>query len=223
MFAKGLTIGLRRGAIRRMANPLKALMVDVDGVVVVSPPGGWAATLEADLGLPPSVLQQHFFAPHWRDVVLGRAALHERLAPVLAVHAPHVRSEDLTAYWFARDAVLDHALLADLAGLRARGVALHLATVQEHARAAYLWDELRLRDRFDAMHYAAALGAAKPEPAFFDAVAARTGLAPDQMLLLDDKADNVAAARAAGWGGALWDGAESLAAVLGRAGAVLPA
>lgn len=198
--------------------PLKVLMVDVDGVVVTPPPGGWAADLEADLGLAPAILQSAFFRPHWEDVVLGRAGLHERLAPVLAAHAPHLSCEALTAYWFAKDACLDEALLDDLTALRARGIELHLATVQEHLRAAHLWDTLGLRERFDAMHYAADLGAKKPDAAFFAAVAARTGLAPDEMLLLDDKAENVDAARAAGWGGALWDGTERLDAVLRRAG-----
>jgi putative hydrolase of the HAD superfamily len=198
---------------------LKALMVDVDGVVVLPPPGGWAASLEADLGLAPEVLDAHFFQPHWADVILGRADLHERLAAMLAVHAPHLTCDQLTTYWFERDAVLDHQLLADLAALRATGVQLHLATVQEHRRAAYLWTRLGFRDRFDAMHYAADLGVGKPDPGFFAAVEARTRLAPAEMLLLDDRLDNVEAARAAGWGAALWDGTERLAAVLARAGA----
>jgi putative hydrolase of the HAD superfamily len=198
---------------------LRALMVDVDGVVVTTPSGGWAKDLGADLGLPAAVLQSEFFSPHWEDVVLGRADLHERLAPVLAVHAPHLSCGDLTAYWFARDAVLDEVLLADLARLRADGLRLHLATVQEHRRAAYLWNDLGLSRRFDAMHYAADLGAKKPDAEFFTAVAARTGLAPDEMLLLDDKRENVEAAQAAGWGGLLWDGSEPVAALLRRAGA----
>ncbi|MFL5298184.1 MAG: HAD-IA family hydrolase [Phenylobacterium sp.] len=191
-------------------------MVDVDGVVVASPPGGWAATMEADLGLPVAVLQEHFFARHWDDVALGRAGLHERLAPVLERHAPHLSCERLTAYWFAKDANLDHQLLADLAALRATGVELHLATVQEHLRADYLWTTLAFRDRFDAMHYAADLGAKKPDPAFFARIAERTGFRPAEMTLLDDRPDNVEAARAAGWGGLHWTGRERLADLLGR-------
>ena len=61
---------------------MKALMVDVDGVVVRTPLGGWAANLEADLGISTAALQAQFFKPHWPDVVLGKADLHERLAPV---------------------------------------------------------------------------------------------------------------------------------------------
>lgn len=198
---------------------LRALMVDVDGVLIKPRTGGWAADLEADLGLSRAALDAQFFATDWDDVVMGRAGLHDRLAPVLARIAPHLSSQRLADYWFERDAILDDQLLADLASLRATGVALHLATVQEHCRAEHVWTTLGLRDRFDAMHYAADLGCGKPDPAFFAKVADRTGLAAPDMLLIDDKPDNVAAAQAAGWGGALWTGGERLAAVLARAGA----
>ena len=197
---------------------LKALMLDVDGVLIVPRPGGWAADIEADLGLSRAALAEHFFAVHWDDVVMGRAGLHERLSPVLARIAPRLTSERLCAYWFEKDALLDTELLDDLAEIRARGLALHLATVQEHLRADYLWRTLGLRERFDAMHYAADLGCGKPDPAFFAKVAERTGLAPAEMLLIDDRTENVEAACAAGWGAALWDGTERLAAVLARSG-----
>ena len=193
---------------------LRALMVDVDGVVIVPRAGGWAADLEADLGLSGAVLQTHFFQPHWNDVVLGHAGLHERLGPVLAEHAPHLTSHRLAAYWFEKDAGLDETLLADLAALRATGVQLHLATIQEHERAAYLWNTLDLRERFDAMHYAADIGWKKNEPEFYAAVEARTGFSGGDLVLLDDTAANVHTARAAGWGGAVWDGTMPLADVL---------
>ncbi|WP_297693831.1 HAD-IA family hydrolase [Phenylobacterium sp.] len=201
---------------------LKALMVDVDGVIVVPRAGGWGVDLERDLGLSVAALQRHFFQPHWADVVLGRAGLHERLAPVLAEHAPHLTSQDLAAYWFAHDATLDHKLLDELAALRAGGLRIQLATVQEHLRAEHLWTDLGLRERFDDLHYSADYGCGKPDPAFFQAVARRTGHAPGELLLLDDKFANVQAARAAGWLGALWDGTESLATALAREGVELP-
>lgn len=194
---------------------IRALMVDVDGVIVhPAHPGGWAERLEADLGLKAEDLQAAFFRPHWEEVMLGRADLHDRLGPVLQDIAPHLTSQTLTDYWFSRDARLDETLLEDLAGLRAKGLPLHLATVQEHHRARYLWTRLGLSERFDAMHYAAELGAAKPDPAFFRAIEARTGFAPGELVLLDDRPGNVEAARACGWAAALWHGTCSMAGVL---------
>ena len=68
---------------------LKALMVDVDGVLITPRLGGWAADLETDLGVSKTDLAEQFFAVHWEEVVLGSAGLHERLGPVLARIAPY--------------------------------------------------------------------------------------------------------------------------------------
>lgn len=195
----------------------RAIMVDVDGVLIRHPDAaGWSAGLERDLGLSIATLREAFFAPHWEDVVYGRAALRERLAPVLAEIAPAVTCDTLIDYWFRNDAHLDDRLLRELEALRRGGVEVHLATVQEHERAAYLWNGLDLRTRFDAMHYAAALGHAKPAPEFFRAIEERTGLAPAAIFFIDDRPDNVAAARASGWSATLWTGHDTLSALIAR-------
>ena len=198
---------------------VRALMVDVDGVVVRRPDGRrWDADMEADLGLSPDELQRVFFAPHFEDIVLGRADLHERLAPALAEIAPHLTSDRLAAYWFEQDGHLDQVLLEDLAAYRAEGLQLHLATVQEHHRARHLWQSLGLNARFEAMHYAADYGCKKPDAAFFHLVEQRTGFAPHELLLIDDSLRNVEAARACGWRAILWTGEQRLAEILGQAG-----
>lgn len=195
---------------------LKALMVDVDGVVVRHPRHGrrWDETMEVDLGLKSDDLQSRFFRPYFRDIVLGREALEDRLALVLPAIAPHLTPRQLMTYWFEQDAHLDHTLLEDLKAIRATGVQLHLATVQEHQRAAYLWNELGLKDHFDGLHHSAAIGFKKPDAAYFSAVEARTGFAARDLLLIDDSAVNVEAAKAAGWGGVLWTGEARLSQVL---------
>lgn len=193
-------------------------MVDVDGVIVVHPdPKGWAANLERDLGLSIEDLQEKFFAPNFDDIVHGRVALRDRLAPVLAQIAPHLSCDQLCAYWFENDSHLDHDLLDELAAQRARGVKLHLATVQEHERAAHLWNDMGLKDRFDAIHYAADLGHAKPADGFYAKIEARTGFAPADLFFIDDKPANVEAARARGWKAAVWTGRDRLADLIALA------
>lgn len=196
----------------------KVVMVDVDGVVIVHPdPQGWSAHLERDLGLPSALLHSAFFVPHWPDIILGRVGLRERLAPVLAQIAPQLGVDRLIRYWFENDAHLDQGLLAQLAPIRAGGMKLQLATVQEHERARYIWDEVALKQHFDGMHYAAELGFAKPEARFFSAAAERAGFAPDEIFFIDDKQANVDAARGEGWSAALWDGTRPLASLLAEA------
>jgi putative hydrolase of the HAD superfamily len=201
---------------------VKALMVDVDGVVVVRPADparrSWAWNLETDLGLSLNQLQGHFFAVHWSDVVHGRADLHDRLALVLAEIAPGLSSQALADYWFEQDSILDQTLLDDLKALGTRGLELHLATVQEHHRARYLMENLGLGQVFQAIHYAADYGLSKPDPAFFRAVEARTGHEPESLLLIDDSLKNVESARVCGWQALHWDGSLRLAEALDVAG-----
>jgi putative hydrolase of the HAD superfamily len=187
-------------------------MLDVDGVLLRGRPADgrpWATGLEADLGVSPEALHRGFFAVHWDEIVVGRAGLMERLVPALAGIAPGVPAERLVEYWFAQDSRVDEAVLADVAALRAAGVAVHLATNQEHLRAAWL------RERFgglvDGVWYSAALGVKKPEAGFF--AAAGAGWPAGSVMLVDDTAANVAAARAAGWRAALWTGETRLAAL----------
>jgi putative hydrolase of the HAD superfamily len=183
----------------------KAILVDVDGVLVVHPdPNGWSGNLESDLGISPSKLQEKFFDRHWNDVVNGRAALRDRLTPVLAEIAPDVSTSTLIEYWFANDAHLDQLLLTELLLLRSEGFELHLATVQEHERACYLWNHLGLRNSFDGMHYAAALGCSKPDNAFYRAVESAARLGAESIFFIDDRIENVMAARDCGWAAALW-------------------
>jgi putative hydrolase of the HAD superfamily len=195
--------------------PIETIMVDVDGVLIRHKSGRtWQSDLLADLGIDPGILHEEFFQPHFRDVVLGRADIDNRLAPVLERIAPTVSTERLLAYWFEHDAAIDPRLLGDLRDVRATHIPVHLATVQEHRRVDYLWNTLGLRDDFDGIHYSADLGVAKPDPAFYRAVEQRVGAAPGKLLLIDDREDNVEAARRAGWRAHLWTPESTLAEAL---------
>ena len=194
---------------------IKAIMVDVDGVLLVHPePGGWSAHLERDLGVSTAKLQDTFFDRHWDDIIHGRACLRERLEPVLADIAPHLPYAALIHYWFSNDAHVNRDLCDELASLRASGVQIHLATVQEHERARYIWTELGFQDAFDGLHYAAALGCAKPSADFYRAIETRTRFEPKALFFIDDKIANVEAAIDCGWAAAVWTGKETLRSLL---------
>jgi putative hydrolase of the HAD superfamily len=190
---------------------IKVLMIDVDGVIVVHPhPQGWSVNLERDLGLARDTLQSAFFKPHFNEVVHGRATLRERLGPVLQEIAPHLTCDRLIEYWFANDAHLNVDLLQQLSRARLGGLKLHLATVQEHERADFLWRNLGLQEQFDAIHYAADIGWVKTEPEFFAEVEQRSGFAADEIFFIDDRIDNVEAARRRRWRAAVWTGENTL-------------
>ena len=192
---------------------IRCLMLDVDGVLIRGRPEDgqpWSTTLATDLGIDPTRLQTAFFRPFWSQIVTGKRGLAETLAGCLPRIGAKVTAEDFIAYWFARDVRLDTGVLEDIAQLRAKGLRVVLCTNQDHLRAAYLMHHLGLRDHVDGIIYSAAIGARKPDPAFFNAARAQTGQPPEALLLIDDTRANITAARKAGWRACLWQGDKRL-------------
>ncbi len=59
---------------------------------------------------------------------------------------------------------------------------------------------------------------AKPEPEIYAIAERRFGLPPEQLFFIDDKAENIAAAKARGWHGHVFNGADALEKDLVRLG-----
>jgi putative hydrolase of the HAD superfamily len=187
--------------------PIKALMVDVDGVLVDGRPEDgrpWHTSIEDDLGFTSETLNEQFFAPYWENIVLGRAGLMEHLMTALQKIAPHVTAARFVDYWFERDSRVVAPLLPELSLARSAGIRVYLATNQEHLRAAYLMEKLGLAEHVDGILYSAGLGAKKPDMEFFAKVQAAVGLCGDEMLLIDDTSQNIEAALKAGWQALQW-------------------
>ena len=201
---------------------MKVLVLDCDGVVVRghAEGGRWDRHLTRDLGLDPEALQNRIFKPHWKAISLGEADMMDVLKRVWPDLGCAAHPRDFVDYWFANDATLDTDVLAEVARWRAQGGKAYLGTVQEHNRARYLWDTLGLSQHFDAIHYSAALGAWKPEAAFYERLHAKLPAAtPGDVIFLDDVQRNVDAANAFGWRAVQFRDVEDLRAALARASA----
>lgn len=186
---------------------MKALMVDVDGVLIKGRPldgKHWSTDLETDLGLSPALLQDRFFTPLWDKIVTGKLDLIAALKPVLSDLAPHLTAEDFIAYWFENDARLNIDLIESLKFYRSAGVQIYLATNQEHMRADYIAQKLKLNTFADAIYYSADLGVKKPDHQFFEIVTSLSMLQPEDIVFLDDTQTNITAAIQAGWQAIHW-------------------
>jgi len=100
-------------------------------------------------------------------------------------------------------------------GLAARRVPLFAIT----NFSAEFWPPIRAReaelfDRFTAIVVSGEEKLVKPDPAIFALARARFGLAEGEGLFVDDRAENVVAARASGFLGHVFTGAAPLRAVL---------
>lgn len=69
-------------------------------------------------------------------------------------------------------------------------------------------------EEFDGRFISGDLGVIKPEPAIYERLEAGVDIAPDQLLFIDDRPENIQAAAARGWQTHLFEGPDGLAARL---------
>ncbi|WP_052732060.1 HAD family hydrolase [Devosia geojensis] len=193
----------------------RAILFDVDGVLVHSrfhPDAKrrrlWDEHLLSDLGVDPARLQA-FFRTEFMPVITGQHSLVDALDTFLPTVGYTGSTLRFIEYWLERDTHVNYALIEEVTRLhRSADVRVFVATNQEHLRAAYLWRELRLGHVFDDMLYAARLGAAKPDPLFYERAARHLTACDGPPLLFDDSREVVEAARAFGWDAALFNDLE---------------
>ena len=93
---------------------------------------------------------------------------------------------------------VDRSVLAVVAELRRTGTYCALASNQEQHRARYMSVGLSYGSAFDREFYSCHLGHAKPSVAYFAEIVNQAGLDPMRTLFIDDRDENVSAARCAG-------------------------
>ncbi|RBI74056.1 HAD family phosphatase [Roseovarius sp. TE539] len=105
-----------------------------------------------------------------------------------------------------------------LRALRARGVPVYALTNFGVRNFEYAQETYSFLTEFDRLYVSGRLGITKPDPAIYARLEADCGAAPGRLLFADDRADNIAAAKARGWQGHLFDGPDGWAHTLVRTG-----
>ena len=210
-----------------MSARFAAVLFDADGVIQLAPDHLHLRLVEA-LGRAPEereACMDAIFAAE-APALIGAASFESCLEPALkSLNAP---CEVATVLDLWRDIACDQQVLALIADLRARGVFCALASNQERNRARHMSEQLGYGRAFDAEFYSCELGCTKPSAAFFETMIQRAGLDPARTLFIDDRLDNVEAARACGLIAeqfVLWrepDGAAALARLLAAHGLAAP-
>jgi putative hydrolase of the HAD superfamily len=95
-------------------------------------------------------------------------------------------------------AELDHEAMELLAKLRATGTLVALLTNGTDRTEQELADH-GIAESFDRVFNTARLGVSKPDPDVYRTVTGRLGLEPARIGFVDDRFDNIAAARSHGW------------------------
>jgi putative hydrolase of the HAD superfamily len=177
-------------------NRPRALLVDADGVIQTSPPN----FITALRSLPPKdedaedFLAEVFAAE--KPCLVGAANFPTVLSAVLQRWHVDVSLESVLSLW--ENIHRFEAGLDLIEQTRAKGIPCFLATNQQAQRADYMRTTLGYDALFDHSYYSCELGSAKPDTAFFQSVIADLKLPPDQVLFIDDKEPNLAAAASCG-------------------------
>ena len=183
------------------ARAIRHVMFDADGVLQHLP-GGWIAAAEPFFGGRALEFLQRSYAAEL-PTLAGQGDHLAILTATLADFAVTVPVADVyRGIWLSVEPVA--ASLAVVRALRQGGYGVHLGTNQERYRAAHMREVLGYDGLFDVSCYSWELGAAKPDLAFFTEAARRIGAEPEAILFIDDNAENVAAARAAGLSAEQW-------------------
>ena len=172
-------------------------MFDADGVIqrpAVDYRQAFTAVLASRNTDVDSFVHEIFAAE--RRALNGRRNFVDDLAELLTRRNLLRRLDDVLALWTAIET--DQAMCEAIASLRQVGFPCYLASNQEAHRGRYMTETLRYRDVFHGEYYSHLLGIAKPNAAYFRAIVAHLRIAPEDLLLIDDNKQNVAAARDVG-------------------------
>lgn len=179
---------------------MKLIAWDFDGVLNKGHQGGfdaWQAEFEADLGVSAAVFTDFIFSDGKFNAVLnGERDLLDLLTDYTKTHAVPHAPEAVLDYWLAKDAIVDTQVLGWLTACPIQGV---IATNNEHRRAAHMWETMGFKAHMAMIFASGPLGVKKPDGRFFAAIEEWSGLAPADILLIDDAEKNIHAARARGW------------------------
>ena len=126
----------------------------------------------------------------------GERDLLDLLTDYTKTHAVPHAPDAVLDYWLAKDAVIDTQVLSWLTACPIQGV---IATNNEHRRAAHMWETMGFKAHMAMIFASGPLGVKKPDGRFFAAIEEWSGLAPADILLIDDAEKNIHAASARGW------------------------
>ncbi len=181
---------------------IKVIAWDFDGVLTRNIVDGrfiWAADFEADTGQSRKVFEDFIFGRDLDAILTGREDLRDRV-DAWAKSVGYAPGPDaLLEYWFKKDAALDPMTLGLMDRVARKGLRQVLTTNNENRRATYIENQLGFGNRVEHIFASGRMGVAKPDTEYFKAVSATLRVNANEILFIDDLAENIIAAKAFGW------------------------
>ncbi len=183
---------------------MRYLFFDVDGVIIKGwnfSEGKrklWYENIHNDFNIDYVAIRDFFNSNIFVDVLRGKYDLIDSIGHFFRHKDINIDATNFVRYWFEKDAFLDKPLLEWLSQIEGMKC---LATIQEHHRASYLWNDLGLRSFFSEIFYSGSIGYLKDEPAFFHYINTFCNIKfeQDEVLYFDDNPNFVETATSCGW------------------------
>ena len=175
---------------------IEAVLFDADGVIQRPSQDrrrAWAEVLGRKSDVD-RLLADVFAAEH--RALAGHSSFVEALSQILTTWNCRGTLDEALRAWTMLD--VDPGVIDVISALRQRGIRCYLATNQEPHRAQHMSETFGYKEVFDAEFYSCRLGIAKPDAAYFLAILNDIQVRPDRVLFLDDRQENVDAARSVG-------------------------
>ncbi len=180
---------------------IRCVAWDFDGVLnrnVINGRFVWQDGLAA-FGISQKSFESFMFSDGFWPIMRGEEDLLDRLKRFRKHAGFATEAKELLEFWFEADARPCAQMLALMERAQVAGLRQVIATNNEHRRSAYIENEMGYGARVEKLYSSGRMGVAKPDAAFFRAIEADLGLAPEQILFVDDYRDNVDGAAACGW------------------------
>jgi epoxide hydrolase-like predicted phosphatase len=193
-----------------MRSPIRAVIFDFGRVISAQKPLSLFQSYEEDLGLEPGTINPTMFgSPAWQDALVGRKTAEEfwnEIGPELGLDTPQA-IEAFRRRYRADEAINESVL--DL--IRRLYGQYRLAVLSNSPPGLAQWlADWGIHDLFDMVFCSGDEGVTKPDPTAFEATLERLGVAPEEVIFIDDTPGHVEAARALGLHGLLFTTAEAL-------------
>ncbi|WP_327121961.1 HAD family phosphatase [Streptomyces sp. NBC_01341] len=174
------------------------VILDIGGVLEMTPETGWVQRWEERLDLPPGTVHERM-GDVWQAGSIGTIAeqeVHDQVARRLGLDASEVHAF-MADLWTEYLGTPNEELIAYVRALRGAcrlGILSNsFVGARERETSLYRFDEL-----VDRIVYSHEIGIEKPDPRAFEAICAGLEVRSEGCLFIDDFAVNVEAARAAG-------------------------
>jgi len=177
---------------------------DFDGVVNANVVDGhftWCDNFQQDLGYSLDGFVEAVFNEEFEKVLRGEKDIMDQLREWASTIALSGSLNEIYNYWLTKDEQLDDRILGMMANIKSKGVGNAIGTNNDPRRTRYIEHEMGMAAHIDHMFAAGRMGILKPDQAFFRHIATELEVEPGRLILIDDLAENVESAIAAGWQG----------------------